>query len=128
MALLRWPATLPVSLALPVERIDRNIPFEADDGSEYVTSQWTAPKWRYTLKFEAVRADTPAPSPFEAYSEVGVILHFVDEARGSWGKFEYVEPIGGQVVTVKFEKDSLKLSRDSTGLWWAGEFSFITTR
>lgn len=112
-----------------VERLDKTDIQESPGGKEFSTSIWPgSPRWRYTLTFNGLRPATPAPSPWQSYSELGLIRYLVDLAAGAWGTFNITDPITGSPVTVRFEKDSLAMRRTEGRAWWTCQFSLLSVK
>lgn len=58
---------------------------EAVSGKQQRAAMWSYPRWRYSLPFEFLRADT-------AYRELQTLVGFFLEHRGSWDSWLYEDP------------------------------------
>jgi hypothetical protein len=105
-----------VQTEVAVERFYRTTTHETVSGKEYRTSWGATPRRRYKLKGYA-RRDVNAPSPWSAYSEVGVLLKFLDDHRGSFDSFLFNDPEDGTQVRVRFATDNLRIIRYVAAAW-----------
>jgi hypothetical protein len=124
-----WPYLPSIDPQVEVERIDKTDIFESAGGKESSTSIWPgAPRWRYTLTYNGLRPWVAAPSPYGTFNELSIVRYFVDQAAGAWGLFQYTDPISGTLMTVRFDKDSLKMRRAQGRAWWVCSFSLISVK
>jgi hypothetical protein len=90
---------------------------ESVSGKEVRVSWRTQPRIRYRLKINAARVGVQAPSPHTSYSEMGVLLAFLDMHRGSFESFLYPDPYTGSNVRVRLAEDSLAMTQIVPGVW-----------
>lgn len=93
-------------------------------GNEQRVSWQTAPRYRYRVSITG-RASANAPSPWGAYTEIGVIHKFFEDHKGSWDSFLWTDPYSASQVRVRFEEDTLQTTRVVSG-WWRVEVVFVT--
>ncbi|MEY2668868.1 MAG: hypothetical protein RJA59_1506 [Pseudomonadota bacterium] len=91
--------------------------YESVSGREVRVSWRTQPRIRYTLRFNFARTYTQAPAPYTSYSEMGVLLSFLDTHLGSFDSFLYADPYTGSQVRVRLVEDSLKMTQVVSGIW-----------
>jgi hypothetical protein len=99
--------------------------FENPGGTEQRVSLAATPRYRYTLKYSALRGNVAAPSPWQAYSEIGAVLHFIEAHLGAWDSFRFYDPMDGAQRRVRFEEDTLSITRVASNIW-AVSFNLIT--
>ena len=90
--------------------------YESVSGRSCRVSWRTQPKIRYTLRFNFARTNVQAPG-FPAYSEMGILLQFLDDNLGSAGSFLYADPYTGSQVRVRFIEDSIQMTQIVSGVW-----------
>jgi hypothetical protein len=91
--------------------------FETVSGKEQRTTWWTLPRFHYALKYEVTRTAVAAPAPFGAYSEIGVLLYFLDTHYGSFDSFLYDDPYDATQRRVRFKEDTMKITQIVPGHW-----------
>ena len=93
---------------------------ESVSGKE-VRAAWRAvPRVRYTLKFNFARTATQAPAPYAAYSEIGVLMAFLDQHLGSADSFLYADNYTGSQVRVRLVEDSISFEKICANVWACG--------
>jgi hypothetical protein len=101
--------------------------YTSASGEEQRTSWWPTPRFRYQLRFNFLRTSVAAPAPWQADSEAGVILQFLDDHRGAWDSFVFADPYDGVQRQVRFEQDTLVIQQVVGGVWEAS-FSLISLK
>ena len=91
--------------------------YESVSGREVRVSWRTQPRVRYTLKFNFLRTASQAPTPYTSYSEMGVLMSFLDTHLGSFGSFLFADPYTGSQVRVRFVEDSIRMTQIVSGIW-----------
>ena len=86
-------------------------------GKEQRTAWQAASKKRFKVTFELLRSDTNAPSPYGAYTEIGVVWQFHDVHKGSFDSWLMADPYSGSNVRVRFVDDTLSTTQIVNGLW-----------
>lgn len=100
--------------------------YESVSGREVRVSWRTQPKIRYTLTFNFARTHTQAPAPYTSYSEMGVLLAFLDIHLGAFDSFLYADPYTGAQVRVRLVSDSLEMVQIVSGVWGVGQLQMET--
>jgi hypothetical protein len=126
MSDLVFPSLPGVDVAVTREPAYATQVHESVSGKEVRVSWRTAPRIHYRLRFNVLRAATAAPSPFAAYHEEDVILHFLDTHLGSFDSFLYLDPHTNANVRVRLVEDSLRFEQIVPGLWQVSELSLVS--
>lgn len=90
---------------------------ETTSGKEDRTSWMPSPRYRYALSFNVLRESENAPSPWQAQTEVGVVLKFFNDHFGQGDSFMYADPYSGTSTQVRFVEDSLKITAVTPDIW-----------
>lgn len=117
MSDLLWPSLPGIDVQVTREPLYATQIYESVSGREVRVSWRTQPRYRYTLKFNVLRTGTQAPGAYTSYSEMGVILAFLDTHAGALGSFLYADPYTGSEVRVRFVEDSLQMTQIVPGAW-----------
>jgi len=114
-------------VAVEVERrpFYRTTTLETWSGKEVRLSRQSSSRTRIRLRVNFARDAVAAPSPWAAYSELGVIKYFHTSHKGSWDSFYIADPDGGASINVRFESDELALAQVVPGVW-SGEIALVT--
>jgi len=99
---------------------------EAVSGREVRVAWRTNPRVRYLLQVNGARTATQAPSPYSSYSEMGVLLAFLDTHLGSFDSFLYPDPYTGANVRVRLVEDSIRMTRVVDGWWKVESLELVT--
>lgn len=68
---------------------------ESVSGKELRTALMSFPRWRYSLAYEVLRAET-------VYQELQTLVGFFNARRGSWDSFLYLDPDDNAVAAQQF--------------------------
>lgn len=85
--------------------------------TEYRTTWGSVPRYRYRLSWNVLRANVNAPAPWQAQTEVGVLLKFLADHAGQFDSFLFTDPYDQVQRRVRFESDSLTVKRLAEGVW-----------
>lgn len=122
-----FPSLRGADVAVEREPFYRTSVYETVSGKEQRVSWDASPRYRYRVRFNVLRDDRAAPAPWAAYSEVGTVLKFLDDHKGSFDSFLFNDPLTGSQVRVRLEEDSLTIKRIVNHLWSA-EVSFVSVK
>ena len=117
MSDLVWPSLPGIDVAVTREPRYSTQIHEAVSGAEVRVSWRSAAKIRYRLRYNFTRTATAAPSPFGAYYETSVILHFLNTHLGSFDSFLYLDPYTAANVRVRLVDDSVRMVQVVSGAW-----------
>lgn len=97
----------------------------SSSGKEQRASWQSTPRYTYQVRFNFLRSDVAAPSPYAANNEMSVVQKFIDDHKGQWDSFLFVDPISGGQVRVRFTSDELTITQMVNGVW-AAEIEMVS--
>jgi hypothetical protein len=106
-----FPSLPGLALAFARESLYKTVTYENPGGTEQRVSLQATPRYRYTLRYNFLRQAVAAPSPYQAQTEVGVVLLFLDDHKGAWDSFLFDDPVDAIQRRVRFVEDSLRIER-----------------
>lgn len=125
MSSLVYPALPGISVDVQRESFYNTRRWENPGGTEQRVSFYSAARYRFRITYPWLRQGVAAPSPFQAYSELGAVLYFLDTHRGSWDSFLFNDPVDSTQRRVRFDEDSLRVTRISDTVYSAA-FDLVT--
>ena len=100
---------------------------ETVSGKEQRTAWESTPRYRYKLRFNVLRDNVAAPSPYGSYSEAGALLYFLDTHKGSYDSFIFTDPYTNTTGSVRLVEDSLNITQ-IVPHHWSAELSLISCK
>lgn len=94
------------------------------NGKEYRTAHWSAPRYRFRLRYNGLRSTVAAPSPWAAYSEVAIVRKFHADHYGTFDSFLF--DYEGTQYRVRFAQDEITFRREAGGAWWSCEVELVS--
>jgi phage-related protein len=116
MSSLVFPALPGLSIEVVREPYYSTKILRSVSGREVRAAWRSQPKVRYSLRFNFARTSVQAPG-FPAYSEIGVLMAFLDQHLGAADSFLYADPYTGSSVRVRFVEDSIQMAQIVPGVW-----------
>lgn len=125
MSAYTFPALPGVSVDVQRTPFYRTTTLETWSGKEVRLARQSSARVRIRLQVNFLRDTVAAPSPWAAYSELGIVKYFHTIHKGSWDSFSIADPDGGATLTVRFESDELNLAQVVPNVW-SGEIILVT--
>jgi hypothetical protein len=113
---------------LPVER-EHEWPhddYETISGTEVRVTWWSTPRYRYRLRYSALRDDVSAASPWHAYSELDAMVAAYNESKGGLTTYTFVDPLDGTTRNVRFTGPLVK-TRIALN-WWSIDVELVEVK
>ena len=92
-------------------------------GGEVRVSRWSAPRFRFRVKFNVLWDGNATGRTNTAWS----LLSLYHDSGGSAGEFWFLDPFDSSYRKCRFDADELELERIALGRWRTAEVNLLTT-